>query len=162
MFPAWSPHELDWVSCTGDTLNFFVFFWNSNRRGILSALLLSAVHFNDIFRSPSHFVFLRVITRMKKKHSLVFCATDLIMPLIKSWLTEGHCGGTGICHCLSAGVWLHVFLLFLWFESIQELAFFLNASDAEVSLEKAACMTAWQTTAPRKPVFTRTFLLPLV
>lgn len=146
---------------TRDTVNFFFFFFvNSNRRGILSTLLVFTVHFNDIFRPPSHFVFLRVITRIKKTHSLVFCSTDLITPLTKSWLTEGHCGGGGICHSLSAGVWLHLFLLFLGFESIQEPAFPLNARDRESSLERTARMTAWQEATPRKLIWATTFLLP--
>lgn len=39
------------------------------------------VHFNDICRGLAYFVFLCVITHIKKHHSLVFCSTDLIILL---------------------------------------------------------------------------------
>lgn len=63
------------------------------------------LHFNDIFRALPCFIFLGVITHIKKKenHSLVFCSTDLIISLIKSWQTGGHGCVSGICHRTSAG-----------------------------------------------------------
>lgn len=136
MFPAWSQHKLARFIQPETLLDLF--FLAAVEQAHL-ALLFYTIRFNDIFRSPSHFVFLRVITHIKKKHSLVFRSTDLIMSLIKSWLTEGHRGGSGICHCLSAGVWLHLLLVFLCLNLFKNLLFPKCQRDRELVGRSKLC-----------------------
>ena len=66
MFPAWSQHKLALVLFNLRLIQLFFCFTAMEVAHFALCLLFYTAHFNDIFKSPSHFVFLRIITRIKK------------------------------------------------------------------------------------------------